>query len=314
MKIPPTSSSPGAFDALLAPHESAMRATIAAVLRHRADASIDEALQDARLYLLRRLDRFNPQYPFGVFARALSRTIARRYLLSPTRIVQSGADGLQGEDDLPNDPSPEQLEALPAGLKDSLGVNRFSAPDENTCTASPRFLELLEAFLRYGGYPHQQVVFGFGILLWGTAKAHEKGTGGDGRQRPDKVPVTGDPDRVVREVGPLALAVSSTTFLNDLSDELRLPDGYVGRVRRPLDYRLSLTGGQLFARDASSARQFSGLAGSVTGQCRLDEYWGGDPRRSVADWTRGVKERIRRICLNPAAARSSPLPQPEEVP
>jgi DNA-directed RNA polymerase specialized sigma24 family protein len=302
---------PGAFDQLLARHESAMRDVIRFTLRSRSDVSVDEALQDARLYLLRRLDRFNPQYPFAVFARALARTMARRYLLTRSPTVMAGPDGTSGEEGGSVEPRPDQLTALPEPLQAAIGVNRFAAPDEAPA-ASPRFLELLETFLRYGGYPHQQMVFGFSVLLWGVAKRRPKGEADNSlRQRPDKVPITGDADRVVREIGPQALAVSSTCLLNELGEELCLTQDYLRRVRRPLDYRLSLTGEELFARDVSSARQFTGLAKRITAACCLEDYWGTDPRRSVSDWTRGVKERVRKIYLNPEIVRALPFPQPE---
>jgi hypothetical protein len=50
----------------------------------------------------------------------------------------------------------------------------------------------------------------------------------------------------------------------------------------------------VFAGDATSARQFAGLAERITAQTELQQYFGRDPRKSVADWTRTVKLRVQR--------------------
>jgi hypothetical protein len=46
------------------------------------------------------------------------------------------------------------------------------------------------------------------------------------------------------------------------------------------------------------------------GAVKLEGYFGEDPRRSVSDWTHGVKNRIRKVFQDPASAKWLPLPDP----
>jgi hypothetical protein len=65
---------------------------------------------------------------------------------------------------------------------------------------------------------------------------------------------------------------------------------------------------ELFAGDATSLRVFAHLCQKQTGQTRLMEYFGKDRRKSVADWTRTVKERVRRAALDPDARNRGTFP------
>jgi hypothetical protein len=176
------------------------------------------------------------------------------------------------------------------------------------------FLELFELFLRYGGYPHQQVSFGFSILIWGRAKSAAPGggkaeVGGLGALAGEKVPVTGDPDRVVKEVGPQLLDRSSSSMMEEVGSGLALDAEYLERAGRPLVTRLAMTGAELFARDATSRRLFAPLEGRRIADTRLREYFGKDERKSVADWTRTVKERVKKAFLDPSTRERTPLPR-----
>lgn len=305
-----------AYDELMRGLEPDLRSLLRGVLRTAPDLSVEDVLQEVRVYLFQRLDRYDPAYPLGAFARGLARNVAKRFLRGRRDLLPATASE-GGDEEGPDrtDLSPMELGKLPLAFRQAMGEGRFESPGEGDDTGPSRtFLEMLEVFLRYGGYPHQQVTFGFGILLWGRAK-RRRGAGGkaprDGSApQGEKVPVTGDPDRVVNEVGPQELRPAADRFLADLSEACRLETAYLERSRRPLDGRLEMTGTELFARDPASAGRYPELAARVIGGTRLEEYFGGDPRRSVSDWTHGVKNRVRKAFLEPESRGRFPLPEP----
>jgi hypothetical protein len=306
-----------AFGTLMAPTEPVLRSFLQGQLRTRPDIAVDEVLQEVRIYLYRRLDRFNPEYPLRVFAIGLARNVVKRFLHRRSDLAPQHTND-DGESCERTDLSPMELEDLPVSLAEIMGKGRFGpfgasgsdrAGDDPPFTRT--FLEVFAIFLRYGGFPHQQISFGFSILLWGKPKQATSGGSAyraGGGVVAEKVPVRGDPGRVVREVGPLELARAANEMLEEITRLQRLDADYVRRVRRPLDRRLELTGAELFAKDTTSQKLFRHLLEKVTGGTRLREYFGRDQRRSVADWTWSLKERIKRAYQDPAARMRSPLP------
>lgn len=280
-----------AFERLITPLEPSLRSLIQGQIWTRGDLSADEVLQDARIYLQARLDRYNPEYPFAVFARALTRTIIKRHRARRGDLAPGSEDAEEFSTEL----SPTELSALPRHAADLLGAGRFDAPD-GPPPPSREFLELFEALLAHGGYPHQQLSFGYSVVLWG--RCDRRPAAEPRRPAPppksQKVPITGDPDRVVVEVGPRALTPAADDLLDEIESSLRLDPIYLGRVRRPLDAGLAQTGEALFGPDPAARRAYPGLLGERIGDTRLSDYFGKDPRQSVSDWTRGVKERLRR--------------------
>ena len=300
----------GAFDALLKPIESDVRSFLRGQLRSRPEVDVEDVLQDVRIYLFQRLDRYNPEYPFAVFVRGLAKNIVKRHLYRKSDLAPSRWED-DKEEGWTEDLTPADLERAPLHLRQVLGEGRFEDPGAAP-PASRLFLEVFEVFLRYGGYPHQQAAFGYSILLWGKAKHEKKGEGLlEGLKAGDKVPVTGDPDRVVREVGPRPLGPSCGDMLSGIQSEAKLDPAFLARARRPLDERLAMTGTQLFSKDRTSYLQFQAIEGRVTGENPLETYFGKDCRKSVADWTRGVKERIKKAFLDPASRARNPLPATE---
>ena len=298
-----TRGEPGAFDRLATRFEPGLRSFLKGRLRARPDVEVDDVIQDVRLYVFQRLDRYDPHYPFEVFVRALAKQVAKRHLYGKAL----GAPDLceySEDDDLPRqDLSPVELSKLPLSFGFAMGLDRFDHPDGGVAV-SREFLDLFELFTRYGGYPHQQVAFGFSILLWGKPKRE----GRTPATREVKVPVTGDPDRVVREVGPQVLAESSERMFEDTQAVLRLDDEYIARVWQPIGSRLSMTAAELFGADRRTFRHHAHLADQITGETKLDEYCGPNKSKSVADWTRAVKERIRKLYLDPASRSKLELP------
>jgi DNA-directed RNA polymerase specialized sigma24 family protein len=292
-----------AFDQLLQPHEPSLRRFLRDQLTPRPETSVEEALQEVRLYIYRRLDRYDSSYPFLVFARALARNIIKRFLYqrtdhSPNRASDDQEGKTAGMEEL----SPLDLEKLPKTLREIMGEGRFRSPGDLP-PPSREFLELFEIFLRHGGYPHQQVSFGYSVLIWGRPKRVVRNSGKQKeeadsqslvRDLSEKVPITGDPDRVVREVGPERLEPAAGDMLDEIGRTLQLDPVYMRRVRRPIDHRLQMHVEELFSGDATSLKIFADLKHRRTADTRLEEYFGKDPRKSIADWTRIAKERIRR--------------------
>jgi hypothetical protein len=288
-----------AFDRLWAGIERDLAGLLRGALRGAPHVDVDEVLQEVRIYLFRRLDRYDAAYTFLTFAKGLARSVVKRFLYG-RRDVAGGVD--DEEDDAEGaELSALEMKDLPLAFRRAMGEGRFADPGGEG--PSRVFLELLETFLRWGGYPHQQVAFGYSILVWG--KDQRKGDAAS-----VKVPITGDPERVVREVGPQDLEPAANGMMEDLTISARLDAEYVARVRRPLDGRLAMTGRELFARDQASAERWRMVAERRVGSAKLEEYFGEDPRRSVSDWTHSVKNRIRKVFEDPASTRWLPLPDP----
>ena len=98
-------------------------------------------------------------------------------------------------------------------------------------------------------------------------------------------------------------------MVTEIGNDIALDARFLDRARRPLDLRLELTGADLFARDATSRKRFAPLSTQIVGTTHLQEYFGKDQRKSVADWTRTVKERVKKALLDPATRDRIPLPQ-----
>jgi hypothetical protein len=237
----------------------------------------------------------------------LGKNVAKRHLFKRSDLAPTPWEDEEGEErEGWEEEARENLEGLPQAFRNVLGEGRFESPG-GPAPPSRLFLEILEAFLRYGGYPHQQVAFGYSILLWGKKKEDPSGKAGSGLDL-IKVPVTGDPDRVVTEVGPRQLGESSEDLFGELLASLHLEPEFLSRIRKPLDARLEMAVEALFARDKASQQTFVRLAGMVVRLTMLREYFGKDPRKSVADWTHGVKERVKKAVLDPASQNRNPLP------
>jgi hypothetical protein len=311
-----------AFEQLLAEIEPGLKDFLRGSLRSSPHVALDEVLQEVRLYLFQRLDRYNPEYPIGVFARGLARNVVKRFIFAKSDLLPAGSAEETDESD-GVDLSPLELGQLPLTFRQVMGEGRFERPD-GPVPPSRTFLELFEVFARYGGYPHQQVAFGYSILLWGrekrlsTAKQGDEWSGERVRARradsSGKVPVTGDPDRVVKEVGPRRLRPAAGEMLTEVGRGCGLDGEYLGRVRSPLEARLGMTGDELFRRDPASRERHRDLREREIGGTRLEEYYGSDPRRSVADWTHAVKNRVKKVFLDPEAGDRLPLPQADGTP
>jgi hypothetical protein len=98
-------------------------------------------------------------------------------------------------------------------------------------------------------------------------------------------------------------------MLGEVGGVSGLDGEYLGRVCTPLDGRLRMTAAELFSRDPASLERYEELRDREIGGTRLAEYFGSDPRRSVSDWTHAVKNRVKKVFLDPGARERLPLPE-----
>jgi DNA-directed RNA polymerase specialized sigma24 family protein len=301
---------PDAFCRLVKPYLPALRARVRYAVRNRTEIDPEEIVQDTLLRSYQSLAVFDERHTFGQYLFGIARYAILRQAAARRREIAvawqeagdspaSGATVLPGADEIP-----ETFAAF-------AGAARFPTPDARV-RARHRFHLLLSAFLAHGGYPHQQIAFGFSVMLYGKAKAKGDLHAAGPRTRADKVDVTGDPDRVVRELSRTSLEDSGNELRTELEGrEVILPQD-MDEAFRPFLYRMGMTGAALFARDPTSRAQFADLAGTRIGGTHLESYYGKDPRRSVADWSKAVKTRVRRYLSGELDRTRSPLPMPGE--
>ena len=207
---------------------------------------------------------------------------------------------------------------LPPRRREHDDIEDLDPPAPTRAVPSAAARELLEILIRCGGYPHQQVTMLHSVVLWGRSKprvdaaklqgAAVGGSASDAAPSRYKVPVTGDPDRVVVELEHARLGEAADAAEADLASTADWGVGFLPRCFEPLRTRLALLGRALFARDGQSARFFEHVLETIVSKTSLSDYFGPDPRRSVANWTDGVKERTRRALLGEFDCRRCPLP------
>lgn len=287
----------GAFDELDRRIRPDLRRYLASKLRANPQVDVDDAVQDTFLYVFDRLTKglYLEEYPFRVFVFALARRIVARRL---DRRV-----GVNREISLSSLESPDEpgegidlhaghFEGFAAAFSHVAGVHRFDAVE-----LSDVFRELLATFYAHGGYPHQQLAFGYSLLLWGRAGRKARASGPEG-----KVPVTGDSRKVVTRCGPTELSPLAGRFSRELSGALGVAPEWLTQLQQPLTDHLEETLGALTEGDSRSRKVYEPLLDRVTGGTKLDEYFGRKPEESVANWTRQVKDRVRRVYLHDAEA------------
>lgn len=295
----------------MTPHLPGLRARVRRAIRGRPEFDPEDIVQECLIRGYQALSLFDErysfaQYLFGIARYAILRRVGSRQREIAVAWQDSGGASAPGSTPLPRDSE------IPEAFAAVAGAARFPPPDARV-TARNRFRVLLGAFLTHGGYPHQQIAFGFSVVVFGKAKerrATGRGSNEKPRFRPDKVEVTGDPDRVVRELTDVPLDRSG----KDLKAEIEGMDAFLPRDLddqfRPLFHRLGLPGRSLFAKDPVSRARFRRLDDTRIGETRLADYYGSDPRRSVADWSKAVKSRVRRFLQGESDVAGSSLPTP----
>lgn len=298
----------GAFEQLVQPYLAVLRARVRQATRNLPVEPL-EVEQETLLRVYSALENYDAQYTFAQFLFGIARQAVRRAATARGReiaVAWTEESTEAGERQLL--PAGEELHPDFTFLA---GAARFPSPDART-RARHRFLALLAVLLRDGGYPHQQIAFGYSVLLWGKAKRPRR-AGARPRARAEKVDVTGDPERVAREVGPEHLLAAGVGFRREIEAREALDPRTLDEAFRPFDHRLGLTCAELFAGDPSSRALFARLADERVSATCLHLYFGAKPERSIAEWSRAVKERVRRALLGGSVDRraKSPMPRTE---
>ncbi len=274
-----------ACDRLLRSVERDMRARIGARIQGRSDIDRDEVLLDAQVYLFEKIGVFDPAMgTFRAFALGLTNTIIRR-LWDGKPIESPVFRTKDGELDVLTEPDPGMLEGLDERLRSVVGADHVVHAGARA-TPGDVFLETLALFFSEGGYPHQQIAFAFSQLIWGQRKTELKGA------KTSRTPLWGAADRVVKEVSDWALENARGDFIDELEETLGLDHDFLDRMSEPMRRRLELLGRVLFEKDATSRELFRTLLDRRIGETRLSDYYGDEPTKSVANWTRLVKNKI----------------------
>jgi len=297
-----------AFDDLVAPHLASLYGHVRFTLRGRPDLDIDEVVQESLVRAYQAIDVFDSRYRFSQYLFGIAKFILRRHMCASSReVAVSWLDQPEAADN-PHPP----VATLTAAALALTGAGRFPAPDAETLDRAVVH-EVLGAVLAHGGYPHQQLAFAFATVLWGKRKSDRSAlrrTAAGKSARPDKVPITSDPERVVRDLSDRPLGELCAEFRRELALLEDLADRDLSPAFAPLDYRLQLTAGVLFANDRVSARRAADLQDLVVGDTCLNDYYGHDPRKSVADWIAAVKKRSLKSLTGRIDLQRSPLPMP----
>lgn len=300
-----------AFDALLKPHLETLFARVRSAMRSRPDLDADEAVQETLVRAYQAFDIFDPRYRFGQYLFGIAKYVVRRHVCATSReIAVSWQDATDGPEH-----APVNAAVLAAAQRALASAERVPPPDAHALQRT-KLCEVLAALLTYGGYPHQQLAFAFATALWGKRKSRRavrRRLAQETTRRPEKVPLTSDPDRVVRELSTASLAVLGARFQSELELEEGLSAADLAPVFAPLSYRLSLTVGQLFAQDIVSLRRVAPLLDRNVGETRLADYFGHDARKSVADWVAAVKTRTSKYLTGRFDVERSPLPMPPDL-
>lgn len=297
-----------AFDLLLREHLPALRARVRGALRHRPDIDADEIVQQTMVRSFQAFDVFDERYAFGQYLFGIAKYILRRHLCATAREVAIAWDETPANE---GSPCLWEVESLPDGARALAGVDRFARPDRHAVDRT-RLCELLEAVMLHGGYPHQQIAFAYGTVLWGKRNVvrNESSVALAGRSRPDKKPITSDPDRVMRELSGTPLAVAGDELRREIAASERLAPTDLGPAFHPFESRARLRVGELFTLDPVSRRRFEGLRDRIVGATTLSDYYGEDPRKSIADWIAAVKKRTEKYFSGRLDLTKTTLPMP----
>ena len=275
-----------AYTRLFRSVEGEIRQILRLELRSRRDIDVEEAIQDVFIYMTKKLDIYDSRYAFATFAKGLTRTIAKRYKARKT--LGGPAVGFEGNGELTEELLYAQLSEASDRKKRLIGFDRVI--HSGTIPApSQRFTDTLELILVHGGYPHQQIAFGFNILIFGKQK-RTLGNNASFR-RPE---IFGDPERVVSEIGPLTLREASLELSLEIQNTMG-PTFDVSPLFECLASRLQKTGAELFEKDATSLRHLPHLKSKNIANTHLKEYFGKDPKKSVTDWSHAVRKRLKRL-------------------
>ncbi len=151
------------------------------------------------------------------------------------------------------------------------------------------YLELLRLLFLCGGYPHQQLAFGYSKVIFG--RQSDRG-------------IEGNPARVDRECGDKPLAELAKSFFDDYIKESAIDDPcYLGLLKacaRPLQERLSFSVEELLALDRASRERYIALHRCLVSRTCLRDYYASHKKgyvSAVPDWCFKVTAKLQ-ACLD----------------
>ncbi len=151
------------------------------------------------------------------------------------------------------------------------------------------FIELLRLLFLCGGYPHQQLAFGYSQTIYG---------------RQSNRGIEGNPARVDRECGNKPLKNLSEAFLDDYISESEIDDPYqLERVKsclQPLSQRLTFSVADLMQHDHASLKHYKMIHQFDTAQTCLRDYYAAHKKgytSAIPDWCSKVTRKIK-SCLD----------------
>jgi len=149
------------------------------------------------------------------------------------------------------------------------------------------FCELFRLTFLCGGYPHQQLAFGFSRHIYG--KESDRG-------------IEGAPARVVQDHGAVPLEALVEAYWDDYRKESQIRDSEgLGQLRECLDpvrARLPLRVGELVRLDPASSRELVGVGDRAVGRTQLQDYYSGraaGAAAAISDWCYQVADRVREV-------------------
>jgi DNA-directed RNA polymerase specialized sigma24 family protein len=129
---------------------------------------------------------------------------------------------------------------------------------------------LFKATFRGGGYPHQLIAFGYNKLVDGWT-----------------------PIRITEELSERWLETLGQELEQEIIHTSSLPEALIRDSLRPLHEQMPNRLDEVLS-DPASRQAYAPLLAMKTGETVLQQYYGKDPARSIADWTFKVKQRVLR--------------------
>ena len=287
----------GAAEVLVQAYQPGLDRYLRSKLRTAPHIDLGDVSQDIWLNIFRKLHVYDEVHAFGQFLYGVAKNHIKR--------------AFAGRQDL-------SLDSTDDGDRQLLAVIQQAAQAESRVPDDISvFRELLEITTKCGGHPHQVIAFSYSIVVHGQPKKESKPTKEPGREIRSKVPVVGKPSGVVKEYSNRTLQSLADWLVDFFAAGVEWDREGVLEACSPLMERLKLVVQELFAHDKTSSELFHRLLRKVVGHTLLADYYGKNPAKSIADWTKVVKDHVRRRLDGEGACERCVYPcdeRPRELP
>ncbi|WP_287152961.1 hypothetical protein [Candidatus Solincola tengchongensis] len=142
---------------------------------------------------------------------------------------------------------------------------------------------LLRIVFLCGGYPHQQLSFGFSKLIYG---------------RPSPRGLEGNPKKVDGQHGSTPLHVLSEEFSRDYASASQLREEDIEKCLEPLMQRLPLKLKEIMAKDKTSLKYYENMADSMVASTCLRDYYVNfrdGYKDAIPDWSDKLEKRVLKV-------------------